>query len=152
VFNSGVRTKRQLRQDLTDRNKVIALKVDRRLVDIQELHPRTSLNMVVCLNNKDLNQPDRWLTNSPQANMEANKVAMAVRLNNPQLATEASRWVMEALLLQARVDMAVVSLLPMLSGLSQLHSPSEMASKVTKVEPCIAITWIMLFKLPHAFH
>lgn len=84
--------------------------------------------------------------------MEANKVAMAVRLNNPQLATEASRWVMEALLLQARVDMAVVSLLPMLSGLSQLHSPSEMASKVTKVEPCIAITWIMLFKLPHAFH
>jgi hypothetical protein len=134
VYNSGVRIKHRLKQDLTDLNKVIALKVDRRL-DIQELHPRISLNMVVCLNNKDLNQPDRWLTNSPQANTEANKVVMAVRLNNLQLVTEASRWVTEVLLLQARVDMAVVSLLLMLSGLSQLLSPSEMASKVTKVEP-----------------
>ena len=135
MCNSGVRTKRRHKQDLTDRNKVIALKVDRRLVDIQELHPRTFLNMVVCLNNKDLNQPDRWLTNSPQANTEANKVAMAVRLNSLQLVTEASRWVTEDLLLQARVDMAVVSLLLTLSGLSQLLSPSETASKVTKVEP-----------------
>ena len=117
-----------------DPNKVIALKVDRHLVDIQELHPRISLNMVVCLNNKDLNQPDRWLTNSPQANTEANKVAMAARLNNLQLVTEASRWVMEVLLLQARVDMAVVSLLLMLSGPSLLLSLSEMASKVTRVK------------------
>ena len=133
MYNSGVRIKHRLKQDLTDLNKVIALKVDRRL-DIQELRPRISLNMVVCLNNKDLNQPDRWLTNSPQANTGANKAAMAVRLNNLQLVTEASRWVTEVLLLQARVDMAVVSLL-ILSGLSQLLSPSEMASKVTKVEP-----------------
>src|SRR5208282_5859754 len=101
------------RQDLTDRNQVIALKVDKRLVDIQELHPLTSLNMVVCLNNKDLNQPDRWLTNSPQANTEANKLAMVVRPNNLQLVTEASRWVTEVLLLQARVDMGAVSLLLM---------------------------------------
>jgi hypothetical protein len=119
---------------LTDRNKVIALKVDRRL-DIQELHPHISLNMVVCLNNKDRNQPDRWLTSNPQASTEANKVAMVVRLSSLQQVTEASRWVTEVLLLQARVDMAVVSLLLMLSGLNQLLSLSVTGSKATRVEP-----------------
>ncbi len=116
-----------------DRNKVTALKVDRRLVDTQEPHPHISLNMVVCLS-KDLHQPDRWLISSPQPNTEANKVAMAARPSNLQLVTEASRWVMEALLLQARVDMAVANLLLMLSGLSQLLSPLETASKATRVE------------------
>jgi hypothetical protein len=42
-----------------DLSKGIALKADLPLVDIQEHHPLISLNMVVCLNNKDPNQPDR---------------------------------------------------------------------------------------------
>jgi hypothetical protein len=117
-----------------DHNKAIALKVDRRL-DIQELHPHISLNMVVCLNSKDLNQPDRWLTNSPQANMEASKVVMVVRHNSLQLDTEASQWDTEVLLLQARADMVVVNPHQMLSGLSRLLNLSVTASKVTRVRP-----------------
>ena len=117
------------------RSKVTAHKADRLLEATQEPLPHISLNMVVCLNNKGLNQPDRWLTSNPQANTEANKVAMAVRLSNLQLVTEASRWVMEVLLLQARVDMAVVNLLLMLNGLNQLLNPSETVSRVTKVKP-----------------
>jgi hypothetical protein len=42
-----------------DLNKATALKADQHLVDIQELHPLISLNMEVCLNNKDHNQPGR---------------------------------------------------------------------------------------------
>jgi hypothetical protein len=118
---------------LTDRNKAIVLKVDRHLVDTQEHHPHIFLNMVVCLN-KDHNQPDRWLTSSRQLNMEVNRVATAARLSNPQLVTEVSRWVMEALHLQAPVDMAAASLLLMLSGLSQLLNPLETASKAIRVE------------------
>ena len=91
--------------------------------------------MVVCLNNKDLNQPDRWLTNSPQANTGANKAAMAVRLNNLQLVTEGSRWVTEVLLLQARVDMAVVNLRLMPNGLNRHLNLSVTVSKVIRAKP-----------------
>ena len=116
-----------------DRSKVIALKVVRHLVDTRELHRHIFLNTVVCLS-KDLHQPDRWLISSRQPNTEANKEAMAARPNSLQLVTEASQWLMEALLLQARVDMAVVNLLQMLNGPSQLLSPLEMASRATRVE------------------
>ena len=137
-----------------DRSKVIARKVDRRLVDTQEHHPHISLNMVVCPS-KDLHQPGRWLINNPQPSTGANKVAMAGRLSNLLLVMVASRWAMEALLLQARVDMAVANLLPMRSGHSQLHNPLGTASKATRAEKWLFVSrvkCIMLFKLPHVVH
>jgi hypothetical protein len=117
-----------------DHSKVIALKVDRPLADTQARHLHIFHNMVVCLN-KDLSQPDLWLPSRRQLHMEVNKVAMAAHLSNLQLVTEVSQWVMEALHLQAPVDTVVASLLLMLSGLKQLLSPLETASKAIRVDP-----------------
>jgi hypothetical protein len=95
------------------RNKDTALKADRTL-DTQELHPLISLNMVVCLNNQDLNQPDRWLTSSLQASFLVSKAGMEVLQPSHPDNILTSRWVTEDLL--ALVAMAV--------ALSRLQTPN----------------------------
>jgi len=103
----GAKTRRRPKLVSTDPNKVIALKAVR-LLDIQEPHPLTSLNMVVCLNNKDLNQPGRWLTSSLQASsLVPNKVVMVVHQLSPQVNMPSLKCNMEVL--PALVDTAVVS-------------------------------------------
>jgi hypothetical protein len=92
---------------LTDLNKGIVLKAAR-LLDIQEPLPLTSLNMVVCLNNKDLNQPDRWLTSSLQASsLVPNKVATVAHRLSPRLNMPSLKCNTEVL--PALVDTVVVS-------------------------------------------
>jgi hypothetical protein len=123
-------------------SKAIALKVAKHLVDTQELHPLISLSMVVCLNQPDLNQLDRWLTSNHQPSTALSKVATAVHLNSHQRDTELSQWAMEALRLQVPVAMAVDNRLQVLSGPSQLRSKAlAMASEATKVRtrPCMEL-------------
>lgn len=98
---------------MTGLNKATVLKLDR-LPDILEPRLLISLNMVVCHNNQDLSQPDRWLTNSLQASFLVNKVAMALHQPSLQVNIKIRRWVMEDLpVLEA---MAVVSRLRMHNG------------------------------------
>jgi hypothetical protein len=87
----------------------------RHLEDIQALHPLISRNMVVCLNNKDLNQPDLWLTSSLQANSLANKALMVVRQPSRQPSIRIHRWATAGLPALAAMAVAL-SRLPMLSG------------------------------------
>lgn len=82
---------------LTDLSKVTAHKAVQLLEAIQEPPPLTSLNTVVCLNNKDLNQPDRWLTSSLQASFLVSKVDMVVHQPNPQVNMQVSKWLTEDL-------------------------------------------------------
>ena len=80
--------------------------------------------MVVCLNNQDLNQPDRWLTSSLQASSLASKADMVAHQRSHQANTRTSRWVTEVL--PALVAMAVVlSRLQMLNGLPLLPKTLE---------------------------
>jgi hypothetical protein len=113
-----------------DLNKAIALKVDQLLEDIQEHLQLISLNMVVCLRNKDLNQPDRWLTSSPQASSLVNKAVMVDHQPSHLLNMATNKWPM--VVLPARVVMVVASRLQTPNG--ALHQPkaSAMASVVTK--------------------
>jgi hypothetical protein len=116
---------------LTDLSKDIVPKLALPLVDIQEPHPLISLSMVVCLNNQDLNQLDRWLINSLQANSLVNKVVMVLLQLSPQVNTRISRWAMAVL--PVLVVMAVVlSRLRMLNGVLQLRKASETVSEVIK--------------------
>ncbi len=131
TLDSGAKTKHQLNPVLTARSKVTVLRAARHL-DIQGLHQLISLNTVVCLSNRDLSQRDRWLTSSHQPHMEDNQGDMEARHSNRRLDMEASLWVTEALLLPARVVMAVVSRLPTLSGISPPPKPSGTASKATR--------------------
>ena len=109
---------------MTDLSKATAPKAAQHLADTQEHHPLISLNMVVCLNNQDLNQPDRWLTSSLQANSLVSKADMVDHLPNLQVNTLTSRWAMEVL--PAPAAMAVVlSRLPMLSGVPPLPRALE---------------------------
>jgi len=101
-------------------------------VDTQERHPPISLNMVVCLNNKDLNQPDRWLTNS-QANSKVNK-DMLVLQHNPQANTLINRWAMEVLRVLVATAVARSSLRTPNSGVLQQPKISRTALVVTKVD------------------
>jgi len=101
-------------------------------VDIQERHPPTSLNMVVCLSSKDLNQPDRWLTNS-QASSKVNKDMLVLQLN-PQANIPINRWAMEALLVLVATAAARSSLKIPSSGVLLPHRTSRTASVVTKVD------------------
>jgi hypothetical protein len=87
--------------------------------------------MVVCLNNKDLNQPDRWLTSSLQANSRVNKADTVVHQLSPQLNMPTSRWATEGL--PVPVAMAVVlSKLQILNGLLQPLRASAMALEATR--------------------
>jgi hypothetical protein len=64
--------------------------------------------MVVCLNNKDLNQPDRWLTSSLQASsLVPSKVVMVAHQLSPQVNMPSLKCNMEVL--PALADTAVVS-------------------------------------------
>lgn len=110
---AGVKIRRPPRQASTVLRQAIAPKVVRTL-DTQEHHPLISLNMVVCLNNQDLNQPDRWLINSLQASMLVSKVVMVARQPSPQR-TEISKWDMEALLVLVAM-VVVLSKLLLLNG------------------------------------
>jgi hypothetical protein len=112
------------------RSKATALKVARHL-DIQERHLHISLSTVVC-HNRDLRQPDQWLTSSLQPNMGLNKAATVVPHNNRQLDTEANLWATEVQLLPAPVAMAEASQVPTHSGISQLPNLSEMGFKAIK--------------------
>lgn len=134
ICDSGVRTKHQHQPGSTALSKALALKVDKPL-DTQEHHPLISLNMVVCLSNKDLNQPDRWLTSNHQHNMVANKVDMVVHPNSHQQVMVVNLpWAMEGQLLLALEVMVVASRLPTLNGASRLLKASAMAFKAaTKV-------------------
>jgi hypothetical protein len=80
-------------------SKVIVLKAVQLLVDTRELLLPISLNMVVCLNNKDPNQPDRWLISSLQAsNTPVNNLDTVLHLHSLQVNTKTSKWVTEVLL------------------------------------------------------
>jgi hypothetical protein len=81
-----------------DLNKATAHKAVLLPEATQEPPPLTFLNMVVCLNNKDLNQPDRWLTSSLQASFLVNKVDMVGHQPNLQVNMQVNKWLMEALL------------------------------------------------------
>jgi len=64
--------------------------------------------MVVCLNNKDLNQPDRWLTSSLQASsLVPSKVVTVVHQLSPQVNMPSLKCNTEVL--PALVDTVVVS-------------------------------------------
>ena len=117
-----------------DLNKATVPKAVPHLADTQALPPLISLNMVVCLNNQDLNQPDRWLTNSLQASSLVSKADMVDHLPNLLANILTSRWAMEVL--PALVVMvAVLSRPPMLNnGVPQLAKPLETASVVTRDE------------------
>jgi hypothetical protein len=131
IDHSGVKIKRQLKQDLTVHSKAIALKADKPLEDIQELHPLISLNMVVCLNSKDLNLPDRWLTSSLQPNMVVNKVDTVAHPNSHPLVMEDSRlWAMAVPLLLAPVVTGAANRRLTLSGVRQLFKVLATASRV----------------------
>lgn len=98
-----------------DLNKAIVRRAVQLLEVIQERRQLISLNMVVCLNNKDLNQPGQWLISSLQASSLVNKVAMVLHQLNLPLNTRTHRWAMEVL--PALVVMAaVLSKLQTLSG------------------------------------
>lgn len=113
-----------------DRNKATALKVDLPLEDIQEHLQLTSLNMVVCPHNKDLNQPDRWLTSNPQASFLVNKADMEDLQLNLQPNMAISKWLMAVL--PALVVMVAVNKLRMPNGVRPLLKASAMASVATK--------------------
>jgi len=120
----GAKTRHLPQLALTVLSKATVPKAVQPLVDTQELHPPISLNMVVCLNNQDLNQPDRWLTSSLQASSLVSKADMVDRPPNLLVNTLTSRWVTEVLL--ALVVMAVVlSKHPMLNGVPPLPKALE---------------------------
>jgi len=112
-----------------DLNKATAHKAAPLLEAIQELHLPISHNMVVCLSNRDLNQPDRWLTSSLQANSLVNKAVMVVR-PNPQVNMPIRKWDTEVL--PALVDMAAGNQHLMLNGVHLPLKALEMALEVTK--------------------
>jgi hypothetical protein len=128
---SGVKTKHLPQLALTDLNKVTVLKAVQLLEDTQELHPLIFLNMVVCLNNQDLNQPDRWLTSSLQASSLVSKADMVDHLPSLLANTQTSKWDTEDLLALV-VTAVALSRLPMLNGVPQLAKPLETASVVTR--------------------
>jgi hypothetical protein len=87
--------------------------------------------MVVCLNNQDLNQPDRWLTSSLQASFLVNKADMVDHLPSLLANTLISRWDMRVLL--ALVVMVVaLSRPPTLNGARRPAKLLETASVATK--------------------
>lgn len=106
----------------------------------QELHPPTFLNMVGCLNHKDLSQLARCPLNNPPVNSQV-KVATVVRLNL-QLNTPTHKC-MEVL--PALVATVVVSQHPMLSGVLLLLKALEMASVATKDDSPTVIVPSCLF-------
>jgi hypothetical protein len=112
-------------------NKDTVLKLVQLLADIQEPHPVISRNTVVCLNNQDLNQPDRWLINSLQANSQVSKEVMVPHLLNLQLSTKINQWATELLPVLV-VTAAVLSRLPMLNGVPQLPKALETDSAAIK--------------------
>ncbi len=102
-------------------------------MDTQELHPLISLNMVVCLNNQDLNQPDQWLTSSLQASFLVSKLDTVDRQHNLLVNILPSKWGTAVLL--ALEVMAVVASKPlMLRGVLLLPRALEMGSVDTKGE------------------
>jgi len=108
-----------------DLSKDIVLKAAQLLVDIQERRLHISLNMVVCLSNKDPNQPDRWLTNSPQAsNTLVNKV-MVLHLPSLQVNTKINKWEATEVLLVPADMVVVLSKRPMRNGLPRLHNKAS---------------------------
>ena len=112
---SGVKTKRPPFLVSMAHNKPTVLRLAQHREGIRARHPLISRNMVVCLNNKDLNQPDLWLTSSLQASSLANKALMVVLQPSHQPNTRTLKWAMGAL--PVLVGTAVVlSRRPMLSG------------------------------------
>ena len=132
TLNSGVRIRLHRSQDATDPLKVTALRA-LRLPDIQGRHPLTSLNMVVCLLNKGLHQPDQCPANL-QLSMAVNKAAMGAHLNSLQPHMEVSQWDMAVL--QVLADMAVHSRHLLLNGVSlRLKDLRKVDSVATKGNP-----------------
>ena len=86
--------------------------------------------MVVCLNNKDPNQPDRWLTSSLQANNFQVSKAMEPPPLNPLPNTKTSRWDTEDL--PAPEATVVVSKPQMRNGVLRLPKALETDSVATK--------------------
>lgn len=113
-----------------DLNKAIALKVDQPLEDIQEHLRLISLNMVVCLRNKDLNQPDRWLTSSLQASSLVSKADMVDHQLNLLRSMATNKWLMAVL--RVPVAMAAASKPQTLNGVRLLLKASAMALVATK--------------------
>lgn len=114
-----------------DLNKATVLKLARPLVDTQEPRPLISLNMVVCLNSKDLSQPDRWLTNSLQLNILVSKVDMAHLQLSRRDNIRISKWDTEVLPVLVATA-AVLSRLQMLNGVRPPPKASEIVSAVIK--------------------
>jgi hypothetical protein len=114
-----------------DLNKDTVPKAVQPLVDIQELLPLISLSMVVCLNSQDLNQPDRWLTNSLQASSLVNKAVMVLLQLSLQVNIQTHKW--DTVALQALVATVVVpSKHRMLNGVPQQLKASETVSAAIK--------------------
>jgi hypothetical protein len=130
-MSSGVKIRRQQPQALTDLNKATVLKRARPLADTQEPRPLISLNMVVCLNNKDLSQPDRWLILSLQANILVSKVDMARLQLSHQDNIQISKWDTEVLPVLVGTA-AVLSQSQMLNGVRPPLKALEMVSAVIR--------------------
>jgi hypothetical protein len=109
------------------------------LLDTQEPHRLTSLNMAVCLHKLDLNQPARCPLSNLQANFLVNKVAMADLPPNLQLNMPVSKWDMVAL--PVLVAMAVVSRHRMLNGvLLQLRALATASVAIRASASCSIIS------------
>lgn len=94
-MHSGAKTRHLLQLISTDLNQATAPKAHQLPVDTldQELPLPIILNMVECLNSKDLNQLDRCLNNNRQANSPVSNKDMVVPQHNHLLNTATNnRW------------------------------------------------------------
>jgi hypothetical protein len=126
------------------RSKVTAHKADRLLEATQEPLPHISLNMVVCLNSKDLNQPDRWLTSNLQASFLVSKVDTVDHQLNLLVNTQVNKWVATEVL-PALGGMVVAHQHQLLSGVHQRPKALAAASRVTKAELTIFYGFCSLY-------
>jgi len=138
---SGVKTRHLCPLDSMALNKATVLKAVQLLEGIQEPLPHISLNMVVCLNNKDHSQEDRWLINSLQANSPVSKVDTADRRLNPLRNIQISKWATELLPVPADTDVALNPPQP-LNGVLLPTKASEMVLVATKVNSHNLLTFL----------
>lgn len=112
---SGVKTRRPPFLALMAHNKPTVPRPAQHREGIRARHPLISRNMVVCLNNKDLNQPDLWLTSSLQASSLANKALMVAPQPSHRPSTRTLKWAMGGLPVLVGTAVAL-SRRPTLSG------------------------------------
>jgi len=129
----GVKTRHLCPLDSMALNRAIVLKADQLLEDIREPLPHISLNMVVCLNNKDHSQEARWLINSLQANSPVSKVDTVDRQLNPLLNIQISKWATVLLPVLADTDVVLNPPQP-LNGVLLPTKALEMVLVATKVK------------------